>query len=299
MQQTELSQLFGESVQFNEPLAPYTSIKVGGPADLFLTPKDRDELKRFVLYTREKEIPLFILGAGSNLLIRDGGIRGAVIFLKNFSHVELISETFLTAEAGLFVPKLVEWTASQGLTGLEPLIGVPGSLGGAIAMNAGTRQGEIGSLVEEVTGLTKEGEEVRIPKSKLEFKYRSSKIPRGVVILSAILKLEKGERTEIENRIREFKEYRLKTQPLNYPNLGSVFKNPLPGFAGQMIEEAGLKEVRIGNARISPKHANFIINEGGATAKDIQILINLVKDKVKDRFSVNLEPEVKIVGEER
>ena len=307
---SELESLFTGSVLFDEPIAAYTSIRVGGPADIFFTPKELSELRRGLDWAQSQEMPVWVIGAGSNLLIRDGGLRGFVVSLKNLNHFERTADGRIYAEAGVFVPKLVEWTAEQSLSGLEPLIGVPGSVGGAIVMNAGTRDGEIGNAVDSAVCLVK-GKETTLNREALQFSYRSAKVPKGAILLSAILNLRDGNREEIEKKIRAYKEYRLKTQPLNHPNLGSVFKNPPkgaspkgaspkghPASAGEMIEEAGLKDVRIGKARISPKHANFIINEGGATARDIQRLIGLIRDKVKEKFGVLLEPEVRIIGEE-
>ncbi|MDO8644016.1 MAG: UDP-N-acetylmuramate dehydrogenase [bacterium] len=300
-QQQELKELAGDSVLINEPLSSHTSIRIGGPADFFLTPKSKEEIQPIIAWAVDKKIPVFVLGSGSNLLVRDKGIRGLVISLKKLDRFERTEGNVVWAEGGVFLPKLVEWTAQEGLSGLEPLIGVPGTVGGAVSMNAGTREGQISDVLQDITVLVK-GKETILTNAQLKFDYRTSKLPRGAIILQARFQLAPGETEKIEKKIRQFKERRLETQPLNYPSFGSVFKNPPksakhPAFAAEMIEEAGLKDVRIGKARISPKHSNFIINEGGATARDVIRLMGLTRDKVKEKFDVLLEPEVKIVGE--
>lgn len=286
----------------NEPLARYTTVKVGGPAEVLFFPASLADLVTAVQFCRKNDIPLFILGNGSNLLIRDGGIRGMVArlhrCLNSFKiEKEEDQEVWIRAEAGLATPKLVEHCRQQGYAGLESLYGIPGSIGGAIVMNAGTREGEVGQVVEELAVLDASGEPKVYPKKKLHFEYRDLKIPRSEVIASVLLKLQKSSSEEVSNKLAFFQRRRHETQPLDQPNMGSVFKNPPKKFAAQLIEELGLKGVRVGGARLSEKHSNWIVNEGGATAKDVLALIGLIKDKVKEIADIKLETEVKIVGE--
>ena len=290
---------------FDEPLSRHTTIRVGGPADVLVNPKTIEELEALVLLARKNNTPIFILGAGSNLLVRDGGIRGLVITLaKSFGEIRLEDEqqdtALLYAEAGVGIPRLVDFTADEGLTGLEPISGIPGNVGGALFMNAGTPDGDIGSRVETVTFMNKEGKLQTWTAKQIKFEYRKSHFPSGAILLSARLKLDRKSSELVRGKIQKYRSHRVETQPLTVPNLGSVFKNPKEKkmFAGELIEHAGLKDVRVGGARISPKHGNWIVNEGGASARDVLALMGLMKDKVKEKFGVSLEPEVKVVGEE-
>ena len=306
----ELQKLCG-TVLFDEPLARYTTIRVGGPADAIVYPKTIDELSALVLFARKNHLPIFVLGAGSNLLVRDKGIRGVVISLaQGFNQIRMDQDAGVYAEAGVGIPRLVDFTADEGLTGLEPIAGIPGNLGGALAMNAGTPDGEVADSVVDVSFLDKDGKLNTWEKEKIRFGYRESHFPKGAIILSARLQLSRMASELVRGRVQKYRTQRVETQPLNVPNLGSVFKNPVgagssrpgartaPLHAGKLIDDAGLKNIRVGGARISPKHGNFIVNEGGATAKDLLALIGLIKDKVKEKFGVSLETEVRVVGEE-
>lgn len=297
----------GVSVFFDEPMARHTSMRVGGPADALVYPKTIDELAQVIQAASKFKQNLFVLGAGSNVLVRDKGVRGVVVNLsQGFGRMEVEGEregkVIVYAEAGVGMPRLVDFTAEEGLTGLEAVSGIPGNVGGGLVMNAGTHEGDLSQVVESVTFLDKEGKLITWPKEKIRYAYRESHFPRGTVIISARFGLTRMASELIRGKIQKHRAYRLETQPLNVPNIGSVFKNYEEGkkkmFAAKMIEEAGLKDVRVGGARISPKHANWIVNEGGATAKDVLALIGLMKDKVKDKFAVSLETEVRIVGEE-
>lgn len=286
----------------NEPLAKYTSVKVGGPADVLFFPASVEDLTIAIKFCKKNEVPYFILGNGSNLLIRDGGIRGLVIrlhrCLNNFKIEKEEGEfVWVRVEAGLASPKLVEFCRQQGYSGIESLYGIPGSIGGAIIMNAGTREGEIGEVVEELKVLESSGEIKAYSQKKLHFEYRDLKIPRSEIALNVLLKLKKSTSEEVSNKLSFFQKRRHETQPLDQANMGSVFKNPPKNFAAQLIEELGFKGVRVGGARLSEKHSNWIVNEGGATAKDILALIGLIKDKVKEVTGIKLEIEVKVVGE--
>ncbi|MDO8526801.1 MAG: UDP-N-acetylmuramate dehydrogenase [Deltaproteobacteria bacterium] len=298
----ELKVLLGEDVEFDLSLSLYTSIRVGGLADAFISLKNAEELQKTILWARTRNIPFFILGKGSNTLFRDGGFRGLVLHLgKGFRNFALVKEegknVWVEAEGGVPTQQMVRWCVEQGFTGLERLAGVPGTLGGNVFMNAGTYLGEIGEIVEEVSICDGKGKLQTIKKEKLDFEYRKSNLAPSSVVLKVLLKLEKGDKEAIEKNVREVFEKRGLTQPVEIPNLGSVFKNAGKKKAWELIEEAGCKGVRVGQARVSEKHANFIINEGGATAKDVLILIGLIKDKVKESSGIVLETEIKVVGE--
>lgn len=295
------------AVHFEEPMARHTSIRIGGPAEVFAYPKTIDELEAVVAFAKKAKLPLVAMGAGSNVLVRDKGVRGIVVHLsQGFSKTEVEGEqegkVVLYAEAGVGLPRLVDFAAEEGLTGLEAVSGVPGNVGGGLVMNAGTHEGDISQAVLSVTFMDKDGKLTTWQKERIKYSYRESHFPRGAILLSARFGLTRQASELVRGKIQKHRAYRLETQPLNVPNIGSVFKNYEEGkkkmFAAKMIEEAGLKDVRVGGARISPKHANWIVNEGGATAKDVLALIGLMKDKVKDKFGISMETEVRVVGEE-
>ena len=297
-------------VLVKEPMKKHTYIKVGGPADVLIQPKDQQSIQAVMQICAERNLPVTFHGGGSNTLVRDGGIAGVVLSLyEHFSGVEVIEKTeeeiTLRVLAGTPMNSVVKMAKAEKATGLEPFVGIPGSLGGWVKMNAGVPEREIGELVDSVEILDKDLEVRRIKKSKLKFEYRNLGLTRAQLILSADLKLKlTDDENEIENQMKTFQDRRSERQPLNYPNLGSMFQNPDKEkvtpyrTAGQLIEEAGLKGVRVGGARISEKHANFIINEGGATAQDVLALLDLAKTKVKNLCFVELETEVKIVGKD-
>lgn len=298
------------TVLFDEPLSRYTTIRVGGPADALMYPKTIDELSALVQWARSQKTPLFVLGSGSNLLVRDKGIRGLVVNLsQGFNRVSLEgpedSGTIVYAEAGAGIPRLVDFTAEEGLTGLEALAGIPAHVGGALFMNAGTPDGEVSDHLVSATFVDKEGRLQTWAKERIRFEYRHSHFPPHAIIVSARFQLKRKASELVKGSVQEFRTKRIETQPLTVPNLGSVFKNPVSKkskagkmYAGKLIEDAGLKNVRIGGARISPKHGNFIVNEGGAKAKDVLALVGMVKDKIREKYGVSLETEMKVVGEE-
>jgi UDP-N-acetylmuramate dehydrogenase len=300
--QEGLRSLVRGELRLDEPLKRYTSIQIGGPADAYVIPTDLEDLRQILIFAEERRVPWMVLGLGSNVLIKDGGIRGIVLRLQRFNRFEVIDETatdlLLEAQAGVPLPKLVEFSRQRGLEGMEYLYGIPASVGGALWMNAGTRQGEIKDCVVELTMLRPDGSTLALPQSKLKFEYRDLKLPGRGVIVSAKFRLKKGNPEEVEAKISAYQKKRHDTQPLDFPSVGSVFKNPPKAFAAQLIDELGFKGVRVGGARVSPKHANFIINEDQATARDVLILIGLIKDKVRDELDVRLEPEVKVLGED-
>lgn len=302
---------FKGTILYQEPMSQHTSIRLGGPADVFLRPRDQEGLSRVLQIAREEGLPCLILGSGSNLLVRDHGIRGFVVSLGECCNTcRIVSESGegvdVQAGAGLGITAFVHFTRDHSLTGMEALIGIPGTMGGAMVMNAGARGTEIADLIREMTIMDSGGQMRVIPREDLEFGYRTLKLPRSSVVLGGIFRLSKGEPQEIRNRIREYQKIRVETQPLNFPNVGSVFKNPQPtrknevtSTAARLIEEAGLKNIRVGGARVSERHANFIIREKEeATSRDVVVLINLIRDKVKESTGILLETEVKIVGEE-
>src|SRR5262245_14424675 len=249
-------ELKGELV-FDEPLARYTTVKIGGRADGLFYPADPEDLSRAIKLCKARGVSYFVLGNGSNLLIRDGGIRGLVIrlnrCLNNFKQEGQTEdgEVLLVVEAGVPLPKLVEFSRQNGLSGLESLYGIPGTVGGALVMNAGTREGEIGPRVVDLTVMESSGEIKTYPEKRLDFEYRALKIPRSEVILRVTLRLSPAEPEKVAERIGFFQRRRHETQPLDQANMGSVFKNPPKRFAAQLIEELGLKGVRVGGARIS------------------------------------------------
>jgi UDP-N-acetylmuramate dehydrogenase len=299
------------------PLKGYTTFKIGGSARYFLVAKNKEDLKNAILWAKKKKLPFFILGGGSNVLFSDKGFNGLVIKMQNTQYG--IRNTNVIAGAGVPLQKLVLEAVKKGLSGLENLAGIPGTLGGAIWGNAGAFEREIGDLVEEVKVLDVGGSKLEVKKLKKEdckFGYRNSifKRRKNWIILEATLKLEKGNKKEIEEKIKEILKLRKEKQPLELPSAGSVFKNvPIKkvpkkiqekfnekiknGFlpAGVLIEAAGLKGFQIGGAKISEKHANFIVNTGEAKARDVLKLIELIKKRVKKKFKIELKEEIVLV----
>ncbi|MCP5464039.1 MAG: UDP-N-acetylmuramate dehydrogenase [Deltaproteobacteria bacterium] len=302
---------FDGEVKFNEPLSKHTYIKIGGPADAYLKPRTIEALKFALELAGEHNVPYTILGKGANTLVKDGGVRGFVICLYDaLSDYEVLEQTDdhidLRVSAGMPWKKVMQIARDLGAADFAPLNGIPGSVGGLVAMNAGTPVAEIKDFVRSAQFLTKEGEVLELGRERLKFEYRDLKMPRTQFVLSVVFRLTQIKTPEeVEQEMKPYQEKRVNTQPLEYPNLGSVFKNPQPthekevvATAGQLIEEAGLKNVRVGGARISPKHGNFIINEDNAKAKDVLTLINLAKDKIKNTTGIVLETEIKVIGED-
>ncbi len=284
-------------VKYNQPMSDYTSWKVGGPAECFLTPSNTDELAKILKYSCKHNMPTFIFGNGTNLLVLDSGIRGMVVNIGNsFSYIEA-SANKIKAGSGTSMTRLARYTAEKGLAGLEFAAGIPGSLGGAVIMNAGAFGGHIGERVSYVKLIDTKGEEKVISKDDLVFGYRSSNLEGSGVIVEIGLNLSHDDPLKINNLVEHFLEERKKRHP-GLPSAGSVFRN-LPELpAGRIIENAGCKGMRIGGAEVSTHHANFIVNTGNATAADILKLIKSVQHIVKDKFDLLLIPEVRIVGEE-
>ncbi|MBI4056240.1 MAG: UDP-N-acetylmuramate dehydrogenase [Elusimicrobia bacterium] len=295
----DLSCLFPHA-RWKEPMSEHTTFKLGGPADCFLELESLSHVHYFFSCARAQKIPFFILGWGSNLLVRDGGIRGVVLqFQEEFDQLEALPDLRVAAGAAVRLPRLVTFCADHGLAGSESLVGVPGTVGGALIMNAGTREGEIGDLTESVSVYDVPREKVtEWRKDRLQFQYRHSNL-QGQVILGATLCLRKGNKVDIIRKIQELQKKRLQTQPVHTFNVGSVFKNPPGHFVAKIIEEAGLKGAVQGGVRVSPQHANFIENFNRGTSQDVLDLIDKIRKTVLDRFKISLELEVKVVGEDR
>lgn len=295
----KLQKLLGEAkVLVQEPMASHTTFRIGGPADYFVMPETVEELAAVLKLCKEEQMPYFILGNGSNLLVGDKGFRGVVIQLyKNFDGIQ-IEGTKVTAKAGAMLIRVAKESGKAGLTGLEFASGIPGTIGGAMVMNAGAYGGEMKDVVTAVTVLTKEGDIKNLTGDEMNFRYRGSVVEdEGYIVLEAVMELKEGNLEEIQARIDELSIQRKTKQPIEYPSAGSTFKRPEGYFAGKLIQDAELRGYRVGGAQVSEKHCGFVINAGGATAADVMQLMQDVSDKVNAQFGVTLEPEVKRVGE--
>jgi len=291
---SDIQSFFRGRIAVNAPLAPYTSMKVGGPADFFLEPKDKKDVVALIKYLRQQTHPYMIIGRGSNMIVSDEGFRGTVINLEaGLAGVSLV-ENLVEAEGGARLTKLVDFCIQNSLGGIEWAAGIPGSVGGAVVMNAGAHGSEMKDHVVDVEALRK-GDVIRVKKEDAGFSYRKSVFVSDVV-LSARLQLVPGNKDELRRRKSELMARRNATQPLDLPNSGSMFTNPSGTFAARLIEQAGLKGKRIGDAQISEKHANFMINLGSARAEDVLKLIDLVRRTVHQNTGILLELEVKLIG---
>ncbi|WP_318617871.1 UDP-N-acetylmuramate dehydrogenase [Sporosarcina sp. YIM B06819] len=294
--QTEITQGI---LLIDEPLCKYTMTKLGGVADLLVIPATIEETVAAVRYANDQDIPLLLLGNGSNMVVRDGGVRGIVLHLAELNGIQ-IDGTRVHAEAGALIIDVSKRAAAATLTGIEFACGIPGSIGGAMAMNAGAYGGEIKDIIVQATVLTKSGQQLVLSKEELELNYRQSIITKeGYYVLSADFQLAEGEQDAIDAKIADLTFQRESKQPLEYPSAGSVFKRPPGYFAGKLIQDCGLQGKGHGGAEVSEKHAGFIINKNNATASDYIQTIDMVKAEVKKNFDVDLELEVKIVGEEQ
>ncbi len=294
----ELEKALGEGVAFDVPMARYTSLRVGGPADALATPADRDELAQLLAICAEHGVAHGVIGSGFNTLVLDGGLEGVIIHLKRFRGLERLPDGELRAEAGVSHSQITRMCTREGLTGLEFAAGIPGSVGGWIAMNAGVPEREMVDVVREVEVVSPDGGERRfVPAEVLEFVYRAMRgLTPGSVIVSALLAVEPADAERVRDEVDRHLAHRSLTQPINVPSCGSVFRNPEGDHAGRLIEDAGLKGASVGGAQISEVHANFIANTGGARAADFLALIERARDEVEARSGIRLEPEVKIVG---
>ncbi len=289
-----VSGLRGE-VKFSAPLKDYTSFRIGGPADALVMPADVEDVSRLVRQARAADIPMFVLG-GTNLLVRDHGIRGIVVSLAKMKAVTEEPGHVLYAEGGVGMPTLMQHATSRALSGLEWAAGIPGTVAGCVVMNAGTKLGEMQDSVKAVRIVDPAGRVVDCPASAIRFSYRRALLPRGIVV-GVWVQLKPASQGKIQATVKEYLRYRKDTQPLTLPNAGCVFKNPGHDAAGRLIEAAGLKGARIGDAQVSDKHANFVVNLGHAKAADVIALIKKVGRTVEERTGLTLELELKIVGQ--
>lgn len=287
-----------DQVLCDEPLKEYTSFKIGGPADYLLFPKTNEEVSRLIKLCREEKIPLFVLGNGSNLLVTDEGFRGAIIQLyRSFNGIS-IDHNRMTAQAGALLSQVASAAAKASLTGLEFASGIPGTLGGAVFMNAGAYGGEMEQVVRRVTAVDMEGNLYEFTHDELDFSYRHSMLQvQQMVALDVTMELQEGDQTEIRRVMFELNKRRKEKQPLEYPSAGSTFKRPHGYYAGKLIMDSGLAGYRVGDAMVSEKHCGFIINVGSATCSDVLKLIDHIQKVVYDKYQVKLEREVKVIGE--
>ncbi|MBU5592592.1 UDP-N-acetylmuramate dehydrogenase [Clostridium sp. MSJ-4] len=287
-----------EDILLDESMKKHTYFKIGGPADILVTPRTKEELIETVKFCVKSEIPYYIIGNGSNLLVRDGGFRGIIIKLSKLDDV-IVEEDKIIAMGGAQLKDVSNCALEHSLTGFEFACGIPGSIGGAVTMNAGAYDGEMVNVIEHALVMDKEGNVLTLRNGELELGYRTSAVmKKGYVVLQVTLQLKSGEKSKIKNRIDELTKRREEKQPLEYPSAGSTFKRPEGYFAGKLIQDSGLKGRAIGGAAVSEKHSGFIINRNNATAKEILELINFVQKTVLDNFSVELQPEVRIIGED-
>ena len=293
-------------VRPNEPMSVHTSFRIGGPADALVLPEDRDDLIALLAEVRERNIPYLVLGGGTNLLVRDRGYRGVVISLKKMNAIEVLREyrslggsfAVLNVEAGAALARLLSIAVERGLTGLEFATGIPGTVGGALCMNAGTAQGEFGDIVDTVTLLAPSGGLVHRRRDEMGFGYRTADVAPGHIVLDVEVVLRCGDAEKIKAQVKKLMGQRKARQPWGQPSAGSVFKNPLDEAAGKLIEAAGCRGLAVGGAQVSDKHANFIVNTGNAKAVDVLALMEIISEKVLEMHRIRLEPEIKVIGEE-
>ncbi|MDV3428540.1 MAG: UDP-N-acetylmuramate dehydrogenase [Bacillota bacterium] len=286
-------------IEIDAPMVKYTSFKVGGPVDYLVNPGSYQQVSDIVKLCRKLGMPYYIIGNCSNLIVKDGGFRGTLIKLSKLNKI-YIEGNRITSQSGTLLKSVSNAALEESLTGFEFASGIPGSVGGAIYMNAGAYDGEISKVIEDARVLDNNGEIKNLTKEELELGYRSSSVQTyGYVILEATFKLNPGDKEKIRNRIIELTNRRCDKQPLEFPSAGSTFKRPEGFFAAKLIEDTGLKGLTVGEAEVSTKHSGFLINKGGASAKDVIDLITLVQERVKEKFNVDLHPEVRIIGEDK
>jgi len=300
--QEALGDIVAGKILYDEPMSRYASLCVGGNAGALVFVESEKELIQIVRRLKERKINFIPVGNLTNIIVRDGGYRGAILLMKGLREINCTStpegDYCIWAQSGATLSMLVSFAAAKALTGLEFCAGIPGSVGGAVWMNAGAYGKEIKDIIQTISLLTAYGEKKTLRREEISFGYRSSGLPPESIILNAQFKLEKGQIEQIKGKISEIIKWRQEKHPLNFPNAGSIFKN-LPGQpAGRLIEEMGLKGTSYNDAEVSPKHANFIVNKGNATASDVLALIAVIQTKAKKEKGINLETEVVIVGED-
>lgn len=287
-----------ENIIINAEMKNYVHFKVGGPADILLIPEFKEQVVKTIEICRNNNIPFYVVGNGSNLLVKDGGIRGVVIKLSELKNIK-VNGSILEAECGAMLKEISDAALDNSLKGLEFSCGIPGTVGGAVFMNAGAYDGEISYVIKSADVIDENSNIRTLSKEELDLGYRSSAVmKKNYIVLSAKFKLQNGDKNEIKYAVDDLTCKRESKQPLEYPSAGSTFKRPEGYFAGKLIQDAGLKGYSIGGAAVSEKHSGFVINKGGATAKDILNLIEYIKSEVKRQFGVDLHPEVRIIGEE-
>ena len=288
-----------DSILIDEPMSRHTTFRVGGPADFFVTPKAKEEVRDVIRICKEAGMPYYIIGNGSNLLVSDAGYRGVIVQIYKEMNEVKVEGDLVKAQAGALLSGIAAKALGAELSGFEFASGIPGTIGGACVMNAGAYGGEMKDVLEFVTVLTGEGKIIELGRNELELGYRTSVIAKkGYIVLGAVLKLERGDGEKIKTYMDELKEKRVTKQPLEYPSAGSTFKRPEGYFAGKLIEDAGLRGFQVGGAQVSEKHCGFVINRNHATAADIMELMRQVQIRVKENSGVDLEPEVKRLGDE-
>lgn len=288
-----------DSILIDEPMSRHTTFRVGGPADFFVTPKAKEEVRDVIRICKEAGMPYYIIGNGSNLLVSDAGYRGVIVQIYKEMNEVKVEGDFVKAQAGALLSGIAAKALGAELSGFEFASGIPGTIGGACMMNAGAYGGEMKDVLESVTVLTGKGKIIELGRNELELGYRTSVIAKkGYIVLGAALKLERGDGEKIKTYMDELKEKRVTKQPLEYPSAGSTFKRPEGYFAGKLIEDAGLRGFQVGGAQVSEKHCGFVINRDHATAADIMELMRQVQIRVKENSGVDLEPEVKRLGDE-
>lgn len=286
-----------EDVRLQEPMAGHTTFRIGGPADCFVQIASKEQLIQIQKYLMQVEVPFFILGNGSNLLVSDKGYHGIILQIGPKMNKIEVEGDVITAQAGASMSQVARAALEHGLTGLEFASGIPGTIGGGVVMNAGAYDGELSGVVTQVNVVNSAGECMELENDTMEFGYRTSTIKNNpFTVTEVILKLEKGDREQIRAKMEDLAVRRREKQPLEYPSAGSTFKRPKGYFAGKLIMDAGLRGFRIGGARVSEKHCGFVVNIGNATAEDVRDVINEVQERVKERFNVELQPEILFLG---
>ena len=286
-----------EEILKNEAMSKHTTFRIGGNADVFVSPKV-SQIASLIKLAKEYDVPVTVIGNGSNLLVADKGVRGLVLSIGKEAEEIMVDGSCMIVSAGALLSKIAAEAAKRSLTGFEFAAGIPGTLGGAIVMNAGAYGGEIKDVLISATVLTPEGEVLELSNSELDLSYRHSCIPeKEYIVLEAVLEFMPSEEADIREKMDDYKKRRVEKQPLEYPSAGSTFKRPEGHFAGKLIEDAGLRGYTVGGAQVSEKHCGFVVNKGDATAADVLGLIEDVKKIVYDKFQVELEPEVKMIGE--
>jgi len=291
----------GGQILINEPMKNHTSFKIGGPADFLVLPQRTEEIQKIIEVSKKEEIPTFIIGNGTDLLVRDKGLRGIVVKIaKNFNNIKILeSENKAIAQSGISLSALAKLLLRNELTGFEFASGIPGTLGGAVTMNAGAYGGEMKDILEKIEVMDRQGNIFTLQGEEMQLGYRKSAVQdQDLIVLTVTMQFQKGSYDEIKEKMRDLDHRRRTKQPLEWPSAGSTFRRPEGYYAGKLIQDAGLKGFSMGRAQVSDLHSGFVINKGGATAEEVIALIRHIQDTVKKKFGVDLQTEVKIIGEE-